>query len=66
MKRPDRTPADAAPDDWPGRLLDDVIAPLTSATARVAALSGRVLWGNVASAVNAAASQVARSRPDLE
>ena len=28
-------------------------------------MSGRVLWGNVASAVNAAAAQVARQRPDL-
>ncbi|HEX4829743.1 MAG TPA: (2Fe-2S)-binding protein [Trebonia sp.] len=56
---------DTASGDWRGRLLGGVIAPLTAATARLAALSGRVLWGNVASAVNAAAAQVARSRPDL-
>jgi hypothetical protein len=28
-------------------------------------VSGRVLWGNAASGINAAAVQVARSRPDL-
>jgi hypothetical protein len=50
---------------WAGRLLEDVIAPLTEATSRVAGVSGRVLWGNAASGINAAASQVARSRPDL-
>jgi hypothetical protein len=31
----------------------------------VVPVSGRVLWGNVASAVNSAALQVARQRPDL-
>lgn len=50
---------------WPGRFLDDVIGPLTEATSQAAAVSGRVLWGNVASGINVAAGQVARSRPDL-
>jgi ferric iron reductase protein FhuF len=38
---------------------------VTAAVARLVPVSGRVLWGNVASAVNAAAAQVARQRPDL-
>jgi hypothetical protein len=46
-------------------LLDEVIAPITVATAALAPLSSRVLWGNVASAVNGAAGQLARARPDL-
>jgi FhuF 2Fe-2S C-terminal domain len=49
----------------PGYLLDELIAPLTASTARAVPLSERVLWGNVASAVNSAASQVAALRPDL-
>ena len=53
------------PGDWTERLLTDVIAPVTDATSRLAALSGQVLWGNVASAVNAAARQAAGSRPGL-
>ena len=47
------------------RLIDEVVAPVTTAIARLVPLSDRVLWGNVASAVNAAAAQVARQRPDL-
>jgi hypothetical protein len=46
-------------------LLDEVITPITAATAALAPLSSRVLWGNVASAVNGAAGQLARARPDL-
>jgi ferric iron reductase protein FhuF len=38
---------------------------MTVAVARLVPVSDRVLWGNVASAVNAAAAQVARQRPDL-
>jgi hypothetical protein len=51
--------------DWAPRLLDETIGPVTAAVARLVAVSGRVLWGNVASAVNTAAAQVARQRPDL-
>ena len=51
--------------NWDRQLFDEVIAPVTAATARLVPVSGRVLWGNVASAVNAAAAQVARQRPDL-
>lgn len=50
---------------WAEHVVEDVVAPLTEASSRVAALSGRVLWGNAASGINAAAGQVARSRPDL-
>jgi hypothetical protein len=46
-------------------LLDEVIAPITVATAALAPVSRRVLWGNVASAVNGAARQVAVARPEL-
>jgi len=51
--------------EWERPLLDETVAPLTAAVARLVPVSGRVLWGNVASAVNAAAAQVARPRPDL-
>ena len=60
-------PADGAAgqEDWDVRLLDETIAPVTAAIARLVPVSGRVLWGNVASAANTAAAQVARQRPDL-
>jgi hypothetical protein len=54
-----------APGDWDRVLFDEVLAPVTAAIARLVPVSGRVLWGNVASAVNAAAVQVAGQRPDL-
>ena len=54
-----------ASDDWDRVLFDEVLAPVTAAIARLVPVSGRVLWGNVASAVNAAAVQVAGQRPDL-
>jgi ferric iron reductase protein FhuF len=47
------------------RLLDEVITPLTSTTSRLIAVSERVLWGNVASAINGAATQIATQLPDL-
>jgi len=53
------------PGEWDRRLLDDLIGPVTVATAALIPVSGRVLWGNVASAVNAAALQLATQRPDL-
>jgi hypothetical protein len=46
-------------------LLNEVIAPLTAETSRLVTVSPRVLWGNVASAVNGAAAQVTARRPDL-
>jgi hypothetical protein len=49
----------------PERLLDEVITPITVTAAALAPVSPRVLWGNVASAVNGAASQVAAARPEL-
>jgi hypothetical protein len=54
------------PGEWGRQLIDEVVVPVTAAIALVVPVSGRVLWGNVASAVNAAAAQVARQRPDLE
>jgi Ferric iron reductase FhuF-like transporter/FhuF 2Fe-2S C-terminal domain len=51
--------------DWDHVLLDELLAPVTAAVAELFAVSGRVLWGNVASAVSAAAAQIARQRPDL-
>jgi hypothetical protein len=61
---PARQPAPLAA-DWGRLLFAELLAPLTAAVARLVPVSGRVLWGNVASAVNAAAAQVARQRPDL-
>jgi hypothetical protein len=58
-------PAAEAERDWERRLLDETIAPVTAAVAGLVAVPGRVLWGNVASAVNTAAAQVAGQRPDL-
>ena len=49
----------------PRRFLDEVIAPVTRTTRELVPISSRVLWGNVASGINAAASQAAASRPDL-
>jgi hypothetical protein len=46
-------------------LLDEVIAPLTAQTRGLVNVSSHVLWGNVASAINGAAAQVAARRPDL-
>jgi hypothetical protein len=46
-------------------VLDEVIAPLTAATAGLIPVSPRVLWGNVASAINSAAAQVAQRQPEL-
>jgi hypothetical protein len=53
------------PGEWYRPLLDEVIVPVTAALAQLVPVSGRVLRGNAASAVNAAAVQVARQRPDL-
>jgi ferric iron reductase protein FhuF len=46
-------------------VLEEVVAPLTAAIAGLVPISGRVLWGNVASAINGAAGQVATRQPDL-
>jgi hypothetical protein len=54
-----------APGEWQRVLIDEVLAPATAAIARLVPVSGRVLRGNVASAVNAAARELARHRPDL-
>jgi hypothetical protein len=59
------TAAAGRPRDAMVLLLDEVIAPITATTGAVAPVSPRVLWGNVASAVNGAASQIAAARPGL-
>ncbi len=46
-------------------LFEQLLVPLTAAVARLVPVSGRVLRGNAASAVNTAAAQVAGRRPDL-
>jgi hypothetical protein len=51
--------------EWDQRLLDELLVPLASAIGRLVPVSGRVLWGNVASGVNTAARLVAGQRPDL-
>jgi len=51
--------------EWDRLLVDEAVVPVTTAIARLVPISGRVLWGNVASAVNAAAAQLAGQRPDL-
>jgi hypothetical protein len=51
--------------EWAEQLLGAAIVPLTDATSRVVTMSGRVLRGNAASGINAAAVQAARTRPDL-
>lgn len=61
----DRGGGGAYAGEWDRLLLGETVAPVTAAIARLVPVSGRVLWGNVASAVNAAAAQVARQRPDL-
>ncbi len=47
------------------QLIDGPVAALTSAVASLIAVSGRVLWGNVASALNSATNLAANQRPDL-
>ena len=46
-----------------GNLLSRVIEPVTATVAALVPLSSRVLWGNVASAVNTASLQIAAQRP---
>jgi FhuF 2Fe-2S C-terminal domain/Ferric iron reductase FhuF-like transporter len=57
--------ADPGTGEWSRPLFEQLLAPVTAAIARLVPVSGRVLWGNVASAVNTAAAQVAGQRPDL-
>lgn len=45
------------------RLMASTVAPLTEAPALTEVVSSRVLWGNVASAMNSAATQYALARP---
>lgn len=55
----------SAGEEWGRWLADEVIAPVTAAAGRLVPISERILWGNAASAVNTAAMEVARQRPDL-
>jgi ferric iron reductase protein FhuF len=52
-------------DDWDLQLVDALLTPVTAAIAALVSISDRVLRGNLASAVNAAAVGIARQRPDL-
>lgn len=52
-------------DDACAQLLDEVIAPVTQVVSGLVPTSPRVLWGNMASAVNGAAGMVAAQRADL-
>jgi ferric iron reductase protein FhuF len=45
--------------------LDDPVERLTSAVVEMAAVSSRVLWGNVASAINSAAALIGAKDPKL-
>jgi hypothetical protein len=45
------------------KLVSDVLEPVTSTIGELVPLSFRVLWGNVASAVNSAILQIAAKRP---
>lgn len=45
------------------QLVSEVIEPVTSAVSDLVPLSTRVLWGNVASAVNSASMQIATKQP---
>jgi hypothetical protein len=45
------------------KLVSEVLEPVTSTVAELVPLSFRVLWGNVASAVNSAILQIAAKRP---
>jgi hypothetical protein len=48
-----------------GQVLDGPVRELVGAVRGIVTVSPRVLWGNVASAVNGAASMIATQRPDL-
>jgi hypothetical protein len=48
-----------------GQVLDDAVAPISRAVAAAVPVPARVLWGNVASAVNSASVAIAQARPDL-
>lgn len=54
----------AGGDDVAEAVLDGPVRGLVEA-ARGLSVSGRVLWGNVASAINGAAGMIVRTRPDL-
>jgi FhuF 2Fe-2S C-terminal domain len=45
------------------KLVSELIGPVTSVVAKLVPVSTRVLWGNVASAVNSACMQIAETRP---
>ncbi len=64
LARPERSGPAAAPEAACLDLLDGPISQLVRAVTAMA-VSPRVLWGNVASAVSGAAAMVMQSRPDL-
>jgi hypothetical protein len=65
VPEPARVPVGPSRSEAIATLLDEVVAPITVTAAALAPVSPRVLWGNVASAVNGAARQVVAARPEL-
>jgi hypothetical protein len=53
-------------DGFVAAVVEALLQPLVAAVAGAAALSPRVLWGNTASAINGAATMMAREQPGLE
>jgi FhuF 2Fe-2S C-terminal domain len=58
-------PGDSSRRHLTDRLIDEAVDPITTAVAGLGDVSPRVLWGNVASAGNGAAAQIAAARPGL-
>jgi hypothetical protein len=54
------------PGEVAGQLIGELITPITSAVTGVIPVPARVLWGNVASAVNGAAVQISAPRPGAD
>jgi ferric iron reductase protein FhuF len=52
-----------SPEEACQELVVEVTGPVTSVVAKLVPVSSRVLWGNVASAVNSASMQIAAKRP---
>jgi hypothetical protein len=67
LSLPEPAPGGSAPDDGISACLDLLAGPVAQITGAVeaTAVSLRVLWGNVASAVSGAAVMIAKARPDL-
>jgi hypothetical protein len=67
LSLPEPASADSSPQDGIAACLSLLAGPVAQITRTVEAMavSPRVLWGNVASAVSGAAAMIAKARPDL-